>query len=84
LGSLLNVVVVKLRYDDETEWDADEDEPEEEALFFEMRKVRIIDYYKDTVLLIKHDRIYASLQSILLPSMKSYMLVIFTLLSWTL
>lgn len=39
LGSLLNVVIVKLRYDDETEWDADEDEPEEEALFFEMRKV---------------------------------------------
>ncbi|GAA5810830.1 hypothetical protein MFLAVUS_004257 [Mucor flavus] len=38
LVSLLNVVVVKLRYDDETEWDADEDEPEEEALFFEMRK----------------------------------------------
>ncbi|RCI03969.1 pre-tRNA nuclear export protein, partial [Rhizopus stolonifer] len=38
LGSLLNVVIVKLRYDDETEWDADEDEPEEEALFFEMRK----------------------------------------------
>lgn len=41
LGSLLNVVIVKLRYDDETEWDADEDEPEEEALFFEMRKVSI-------------------------------------------
>jgi exportin-T len=40
LGSLLNVVIVKLRYDDETEWDADDDEPEEEALFFEMRKVR--------------------------------------------
>jgi exportin-T len=40
LASLLNVVIVKLRYDDETEWDADEDEPEEEALFFEMRKVR--------------------------------------------
>ncbi|KAI7892452.1 armadillo-type protein [Mucor mucedo] len=39
LVSLLNVLVVKLRYDDETEWDADEDEPEEEALFFEMRKV---------------------------------------------
>ncbi|CAO3620011.1 unnamed protein product [Mucor hiemalis] len=38
LGSLLNVVIVKLRYDDDTEWDADEDEPEEEALFFEMRK----------------------------------------------
>ncbi|KAI9245963.1 armadillo-type protein [Sporodiniella umbellata] len=38
MASLLNVVVLKLRYDDETEWGTDEDEPEEEALFFEMRK----------------------------------------------
>ncbi|KAI8984344.1 armadillo-type protein [Mycotypha africana] len=38
LGSLLNVITMKLRYDDETEWNDDEDEPEEEALFFEMRK----------------------------------------------
>lgn len=44
--SLLNVVIVKLRYDDETEWDADEDEPEEEALFFEMRKVKLLDKKK--------------------------------------
>ncbi|KAI7907870.1 armadillo-type protein [Cokeromyces recurvatus] len=38
LGSLLNVVIMKLRYDDETDWNNDEDEPEDEALFFEMRK----------------------------------------------
>ncbi|KAI9474086.1 MAG: armadillo-type protein [Benjaminiella poitrasii] len=38
LGSLLNVVILKMRYDDETDWNDDEDEPEEEALFFEMRK----------------------------------------------
>lgn len=38
---------MKLRYDDDTEWDADEDEPEEEALFFEMRKVSIL--YLETV-----------------------------------
>lgn len=35
---------MKLRYDDETEWSEDEDEPEEEALFAEMRKV--INLYK--------------------------------------
>ncbi|KAL4210844.1 pre-tRNA nuclear export protein [Rhizopus azygosporus] len=38
LGSLLNVVIMKMRYDEETDWGNDEDEPEEEALFFEMRK----------------------------------------------
>ncbi|KAG1436542.1 hypothetical protein G6F56_013516 [Rhizopus delemar] len=38
MASLLNVVVLKLRYDDETEWGTDDEEPEEEALFFEMRK----------------------------------------------
>jgi hypothetical protein len=46
LGSLLNVVIVKLRYDEETEWGNDEDEPEEEALFFEMRKVNIFIWKK--------------------------------------
>ncbi|CAO3687198.1 unnamed protein product [Rhizopus stolonifer] len=38
MASLLNVVILKLRYDDETEWGTDDEEPEEEALFFEMRK----------------------------------------------
>lgn len=57
LASLLNVVVIKLRYDDETEWDADEDEPEEEALFFEMRKVnRESRKLKDIVALTEHLR----------------------------
>lgn len=41
LASLLNVVIVKLRYDEDTEWSDDQDEPEEEALFFEMRKVNM-------------------------------------------
>ncbi|KAI8980264.1 armadillo-type protein [Pilobolus umbonatus] len=38
MASLLNVVIVKMRYDDETDWGTDEDEPEEEALFVELRK----------------------------------------------
>ncbi|KAG0985485.1 hypothetical protein G6F29_003983 [Rhizopus arrhizus] len=38
MASLLNVVILKLRYDEDTDWGTDEDEPEEEALFFEMRK----------------------------------------------
>jgi exportin-T len=42
LASLLNVVIVKLRYDEDTEWSDDQDEPEEEALFFEMRKVNML------------------------------------------
>jgi exportin-T len=32
---------MKMRYDEETDWGNDEDEPEEEALFFEMRKVNV-------------------------------------------
>lgn len=31
---------MKMRYDDETDWEEDQDEPEEEALFVEMRKVK--------------------------------------------
>lgn len=41
LASLLRVVILKMKYDDETEWGNEEDEPEEEALFMELRKVRI-------------------------------------------
>lgn len=40
LGSLLNVIIQKMKYDEETEWGADDDEPEEEVLFTELRKVR--------------------------------------------
>lgn len=39
LASLLSVVIMKMKYDDETDWGSDEDEPDEEALFFELRKV---------------------------------------------
>lgn len=39
LGSLLSVVIMKMKYDDKSDWGNDEDEPEEEALFMEMRKV---------------------------------------------
>ncbi|KAI8097196.1 armadillo-type protein [Halteromyces radiatus] len=38
LGSLLSVVIRKMKYDEDTEWGNDEDEPEEEALFTELRK----------------------------------------------
>lgn len=41
LGSLLNVIIQKMKYNEETEWGADDDEPEEEVLFAELRKVRI-------------------------------------------
>lgn len=30
---------MKMKYDDETDWGNEEDEPEEEALFMELRKV---------------------------------------------
>ena len=39
LGSLLSVIIMKMKYDEESDWGNDEDEPEEEALFMEMRKV---------------------------------------------
>ncbi|SAL94983.1 hypothetical protein, partial, partial [Absidia glauca] len=38
LGSLLNVIIQKMKYNEETEWGADDDEPEEEVLFAELRK----------------------------------------------
>ncbi|KAI8067501.1 armadillo-type protein [Gongronella butleri] len=38
LGSLLNVFIAKMKYDEDTDWDNEDDEPEEEALFAEFRK----------------------------------------------
>ncbi|KAF7730156.1 pre-tRNA nuclear export protein [Apophysomyces ossiformis] len=38
LGSLLSVTIMKMKYDDETDWGNEDEEPEEEALFVEMRK----------------------------------------------
>ncbi|SAM06431.1 hypothetical protein [Absidia glauca] len=38
LGSLLTVIIGKMKYDEDTDWGTDEDEPEEEALFAELRK----------------------------------------------
>lgn len=39
LASILSVCTNKMKYDEDTEWGNDEDEPEEEALFTELRKV---------------------------------------------
>jgi exportin-T len=41
LASLLTVVIMKLKYDEDTEWGDDEEEPEEEAMFMEIRKVSL-------------------------------------------
>jgi exportin-T len=41
LGSLLTVIIGKMKYDEDTDWGTDEDEPEEEALFAELRKVSV-------------------------------------------
>ncbi|ORX52334.1 Xpo1-domain-containing protein [Hesseltinella vesiculosa] len=38
LGSLLGVFIAKMKYDEDTEWGSEEDEPDEEALFAELRK----------------------------------------------
>ncbi|KAG9296389.1 hypothetical protein G9A89_014981 [Geosiphon pyriformis] len=38
LATLLNVVVIKMRYDDETEWGGIDEDGEEEAQFLEIRK----------------------------------------------
>ena len=40
LGRLLEVIIRKMKYDDETDWGNEEEEPEEEALFVELRKVK--------------------------------------------
>jgi hypothetical protein len=39
LLSLLGVIMMKMKYDEDTDWSDESDEPEEEALFMEMRKV---------------------------------------------
>ena len=49
LDSLLKVIVIKMKYDDETDWGGTEEEEVEEAEFLEMRKVNIlsIQLYKN-------------------------------------
>lgn len=34
--------MMKMKYDEDTEWSDESDEPEEEALFMEMRKVGVL------------------------------------------
>jgi hypothetical protein len=44
LLSLLGVIMMKMKYDEDTEWSDESDEPEEEALFLEMRKVGVLTF----------------------------------------
>jgi hypothetical protein len=37
--------MMKMKYDEDTEWADESDEPEEEALFMEMRKVSHVSMY---------------------------------------
>lgn len=37
--------MMKMKYDEDTEWSDESDEPEEEALFMEMRKVSRVSVY---------------------------------------
>ncbi|KAI8365847.1 armadillo-type protein [Choanephora cucurbitarum] len=70
LGSLLNVVIIKLRYDNDTEWDTDEDEPEEEALFFEMRKnLRI---FAEHIAMINEELYVGYIHSFVMDSINKY------------
>lgn len=73
LGSLLSVVIMKMKYDDESDWGNDEDEPEEEALFMEMRKVSDQENHawKSLTNWLLH-RTYVSLLIISLRSMKNF------------
>lgn len=41
--------MMKMKYDEDTEWTDESDEPEEEALFMEMRKVKWFFKKKSTL-----------------------------------
>ncbi|CEP16433.1 hypothetical protein [Parasitella parasitica] len=70
LASLLNVVVAKLRYDEDTEWSDDQDEPEEEALFFEMRKnLRI---FAEHIAMINEDLYVGYIHSFVMDTINKY------------
>ncbi|KAI8639645.1 armadillo-type protein [Parasitella parasitica] len=70
LASLLNVVIVKLRYDEDTDWSDDQDEPEEEALFFEMRKnLRI---FADHIAMINEDLYVGYIHSFVMDTINKY------------
>ncbi|KAG0172349.1 pre-tRNA nuclear export protein, partial [Apophysomyces sp. BC1015] len=70
LGSLLNVIIMKMKYDDETDWGNEEDEPEEEALFVEMRKnLRI---FTDHIAAINEELYVRYVHSVVLETLTKY------------
>ncbi|CDS03104.1 hypothetical protein LRAMOSA00506 [Lichtheimia ramosa] len=70
LGSLLSVVIMKMKYDDESDWGNDEDEPEEEALFMEMRKnLRI---FADHIAAINEELYINYVHSVVMDTLSKY------------
>ncbi|KAI7870604.1 armadillo-type protein [Spinellus fusiger] len=70
LSALLSVVIMKMKYDEETEWGNEDDEPEEEALFSELRKnLRI---FADHIAAISEELYVSYMHSVVMETMKRY------------
>ncbi|OAD74660.1 hypothetical protein PHYBLDRAFT_180902 [Phycomyces blakesleeanus NRRL 1555(-)] len=70
LRSLLSVVIMKMKYDEDTEWGNEEDEPEEEALFAELRKnLRI---FADHIAAISNELYIGYVHSVVMETLSKY------------
>ncbi|KAI8146411.1 armadillo-type protein [Fennellomyces sp. T-0311] len=70
LGRLLEVIIRKMKYDDETEWGNEEDEPEEEALFAELRKN--LKIFADHIATINEELYINYVHSVVMDTLQKY------------
>ncbi|KAG2221392.1 hypothetical protein INT45_012643 [Circinella minor] len=70
LGRLLEVIIRKMKYDDETDWGNEEDEPEEEALFVELRKN--LKIFADHIATINEELYVNYVHSVVMDTLRKY------------
>ncbi|CAM0141297.1 unnamed protein product [Umbelopsis sp. WA50703] len=70
LLSLLGVVMLKMKYDEDTEWTDESDEPEEEALFMEMRKN--LKKFAEAIASINEELYVGYIRSMVLGTLEKY------------
>ncbi|KAI9254548.1 armadillo-type protein [Phascolomyces articulosus] len=70
LGRLLEVIIRKMKYDDETEWGNEEEEPEEEALFVELRKN--LKIFADHIATINEELYINYVHSVVMDTLQKY------------
>ncbi|KAI8578810.1 hypothetical protein K450DRAFT_245632 [Umbelopsis ramanniana AG] len=70
LLSLLGVIMMKMKYDEDTEWSDESEEPEDEALFMEMRKN--LKVFADSIATINEDLYVGYIRSMVLGTLEKY------------